>query len=65
MRLSLASAQRKDLSVLVITQEEGPSPAEKRDLQRIQKMCADVTVCRDGDEEGIIESVSSLFLRCI
>jgi hypothetical protein len=45
---------------MVITQEEGPSPAEQRDLERIQQMCGAVTVCRDGDEDDITDKVAEI-----
>ncbi len=44
--------------IVIITQEEGPSPKEKADIQKIKSMAkSPVYICRDGDEEGICETV--------
>lgn len=42
---------------VVVTQEEGPSAAERADLERIRALGGSVWVCRDGDEGGIADAV--------
>lgn len=45
---------------MVITEEQGPSPTERRDQKRMKRMCGSVVVCRDGVEERITNKVAEL-----